>query len=46
MFIPQLGQQKQETKLEKIKRVVSEKAWVIGTSLFILGFPIYIATKL
>lgn len=44
--MPSLGQPRQETKLEKVKRVVSEKAWVIGTSLFILGFPIYIATKL
>ena len=46
MYGMPFGQQKQETKLEKIKRVVSEKVWVIGTSLFILGFPIYIATKL
>lgn len=40
-----IPQQKPETKLEKIKRVTTETVWVIGTSVFVLAFPIYLATK-
>ena len=38
--------QKPETKYEKVKRVIGETIWVVGTSIFVLGFPIYAATKL
>ena len=40
------SQQPQETTFEKIKRIATEAAWVIGTSIFVLAFPIYMAHKL
>ena len=34
------------TKFEKAKAIVQETIWVIGTSAFVLLFPIYAAIKL
>ena len=34
------------TKAQKIKAVVQETLWVVGTSAFVLLFPIYAAVKL
>ena len=34
------------TKLQKVKAVVQETLWVVGTSAFVLIFPIYVAVKL
>ncbi|EAY22869.1 hypothetical protein TVAG_076160 [Trichomonas vaginalis G3] len=36
----------QPSKLEQITQIVKETAWVIGTSAFVIIFPIYVATKL
>jgi hypothetical protein len=35
-----------ETRLQKIQRIATDALWVIGTSAFVLLFPIYVATKL
>jgi len=40
------GLPQKETKFEKVKRVVDETLWIVGTSLFVLAFPIYAAVKL
>jgi hypothetical protein len=35
-----------ETRVQKIQRIATDALWVIGTSAFVLLFPIYIATQL
>lgn len=38
--------EQEETKLQKVWNFTQEAVWVIGTSLFVLAFPIYVARKL
>jgi hypothetical protein len=39
-------QQPSETRFQKIQRIATETLWVIGTSAFVLLFPVYLATQL